>query len=186
MMLLFSLYGCSKNDVSTDDEEIEEINEEDDEEIEEDNEMVSGTYVPESNKFQLQLPDGNWKIEREEEGMVSLQAEDEQSYFEIAYLLEEDAQGALGETPTSKEQLEEQISYGEVAPTVVSFDTKTEDGVQQTIYTLKYTDGDYPYMIQGNYVKDGEFFTVIAMTKLDDMSLVEKLQETLSKFKILE
>lgn len=187
MMLLFSLYGCSKNDVSTeDDKEIQQINEGDDEEIEEDNEMVSGTYVPESNKFQLQLPNGNWKVEREEEGMVSLQAEDEQSYFEIAYLSEEDAQGALGETPTSKEQLEEQISYGEVSPTVVSFDTKTEDGIEQTVYTLKYTDGDYPYMIQGNYIKDGEFFTVIAMTKLDDISLVEQLQEALNKFKILE
>ncbi len=184
-MLLFSLYGCSKDDVSTDEEEIEEINEEDEEEIEEDNEVVSGTYIPESNKFQLQLPSGNWKIEREEEGMASLQSEDEQSYLEIAYLSKEDAEGALGETPTSREELEEQISYGEVHPTVVSFDTKTEDGVEQTIYTLKYTEGDYPYMIQGNYTTDEECFTVIAMTKLDDMSVVEKLQETLSKFKIL-
>lgn len=183
--LLFSLYGCNTNDTTVDDEEeIEQMD--DEEEIEEEtNEIISGTYKPESNKFELQLPNGNWKVDREEEGMVSLQAEDEQSYFEIAYLSEEDAEGALGETPSSKEELEEQLSYAEVQPTVVSFDTKTEEGGEQTIYTLKYTDGDYPYMIQGSYVKDGEYFTVIAMTKQDDASLVESLQQALSQFKIL-
>ncbi|MGN0466119.1 MAG: hypothetical protein ACI4F9_07200 [Lachnospiraceae bacterium] len=186
MMLLFSLYGCGKDDVATENgEEIEEINEED-EEIEEENEMVSGNYIPESNKFELQLPKGDWIIEREEEGMVSLQSEDGQSYFEIAYLSEEEAKGALGETPTSKEELEEQISYGESSPTVISFDKKTGDGVEQTVYTLKYADGDYPYMIQGNYVKNGEFFTVIAMTKLGDESFIGKLQESLNQFKIQE
>lgn len=185
IVLLFSLYGCSTSDTTADDEEeVEQVD--DEEEIEEEtNEIVSGTYTPESNKFEIQLPNGNWKVDREEDGMASLQSEDEQSYFEIAYLSAEDAEGALGETPSSREELEEQISYGEVHPTVVSFDTKTEEGVEQTVYTLKYEDGDYPYMIQGSFVKDGEYFTVIAMTKQNDTALLESLQQAVTQFKIL-
>ncbi len=185
MVLLFSLCACGKEDTSAqDEEEIEEI--EEDGEIEEDNELISGDYTPESNKFTLKLPKGNWKVEREEEGNASLQAEDEQSYFEIMYLSAEDAQNAMGEIPATREELEEQISYGEVHPTITSFETKTEDGVKQTIYALKYTDGDYPYMIQGNYEKNGEFFTVIVMTKQEEESFIGKLQESLEKFKILD
>lgn len=187
IILLFSLYGCGSKDTAVDDEEeIEQVDGDDAEEMEEENnEVVSGTYTPESNAFEILLPDGNWKIDREEEGMVSLQSEDGQSYFEIAYLSEQDAEGALGETPSSKEELEEQLSYGEVVPTVESFDTKTEDGVEQTVYTLKYEEGDYPYMIQGSYVKDGEYFTVIAMTRQDDTSVLKSLQQAMIQFKIL-
>ena len=183
---LFSLYGCNgKSDTVQDTEEIEQEESDDAEEMEEeDDEVVSGSYKPESNKFEIQLPDGNWKVSMEEEGMVSLQSEDEQTNFDIVYLSEQDAQGAMGETPSSKEELEKQLSYAEVVPTVESFDAKTEDGVEKTIYTLKYKDGDYPYMIQGNFVKDGEYFTVIAITKQEDASVLKTLQQAVEQFKI--
>ncbi len=185
-MLLFSLYACKKENTSAEnEEEIEEVEEEDSEDIEEGEEIINGSYTPESNRFVLNLPKGNWRIDWEEEGIVSLQSEDEQSYFEIAYLSEEDAEGALGETPQTREELEEQISYGEVKPTVVSFDDKTEGGVKRTIYALKYADGDYPYMVQGNYEKDGEFFTVIAMSKQQEDSILSELQKSIEQFEIL-
>lgn len=190
-MMLFALGGCGKDSTSSDDTSIEESDDaqsDDESDGDEETEVVSGTYIPENNKCQLTLPDGNWEIENEEydTSISVLNSEDGTSHIEIAYMEGDDAQSALGETPTTKEQLEEQMSAAEVVPSVEAFENTTENGVQKTIYTLKYSDGDYPYMIQGYFVKDQQYFTVIAMTTQDDASTLKALQKAVSGFQILE